>query len=65
MMLQQLLQLPESQVGGQSAAAAVPHHGPLQPQAHLHRLRLQGLLRQHPKGTLRGILHAGQDLALH
>ena len=57
--LRQLRQLPIAEVCRQRPAAALQDHGPVQPEEDLHRLHLQGLLRQHQKSPLLRFLYAG------
>ena len=64
MVLRQLRELPLAEVRRQRPAAALPDHGPLQPEENVDRVHLQGLLHQHQEGTLLRIFHAGQQSRL-
>lgn len=59
--LRQLRQLSLAQVCRQRPPAALPHHGQVQPEAHVDRLHVQGLLHQYPESSLLRILHAGDE----
>lgn len=64
MVLRQLRQLSIAEVGRQRPAAALPDHGPIQPEANFDRVHLEGLLHQHQEGALLRFFHAGIKMCL-